>query len=150
MRIIAQNVTDARLFISERIVAEIGKGFVLLVGFTNGDSETIVSKMADKILKMRVFQDENGKTNKSLSDIQGELLVVPQFTLYADLSGGRRPSFTSALAPTEANQLFAYFLDELKKTFPHLKCGVFQSDMQINLTNDGPFTLILDSKELVK
>ena len=149
MRIIAQNVTDARLSISHQIIAEIGRGLVLLVGFTSGDSEIIAHKMADKVLKMRVFQDEKGKTNKSLCDIQGEMLVVPQFTLYADLSGGRRPSFTSALAPLEANRLFELFVSELKKSFPNLKTGIFQADMQVNLTNDGPFTLILDSKELV-
>lgn len=148
MRIIVQNVTDAKLSISNRVLASIGRGYVLLVGFTMGDDELIVAKMADKVLKMRLFQDELGKTNLSIIDIQGEIMAVPQFTLYADLTGGRRPSFTKALIPEEANRLFEYFFAELQKNYDLVTAGVFGADMKVNLTNDGPFTVLLDSQEL--
>ena len=120
----------------------------MLVGFTMGDDELIVAKMADKVLKMRLFQDELGKTNLSIIDIQGEIMAVPQFTLYADLTGGRRPSFTKALIPEEANRLFEYFFAELQKNYDLVTAGVFGADMKVNLTNDGPFTVLLDSQEL--
>lgn len=148
MRIILQNVLGSQLSIANRLFSSIGKGYLLLVGFTEGDDERLVSKMAERLLKLRVFQDAKGKTNLSIVDVEGSILAVPQFTLYADLSGGRRPSFTKALAPEEASRLFEYFVKELKTIYPDVSQGVFGADMQVNLTNDGPFTLILDSKEL--
>ena len=99
---------------------------------------------------MRLFQDDNGKTNLSIVDIKGTILAVPQFTLYADLSEGRRPSFTKALSPDEASRLFDYFVDGLKKRHDAVCTGLFGADMKVNLTNDGPFTVLLDSKELFK
>lgn len=149
MRIISQNVTDAHLTISNQLVASIGKGLVLLVGFTFNDNEKIIDKMVDKILKMRVFKDNNGKTNLSINDIEGDILLVPQFTVYADLSDGRRPSFTKALVPNEANRLFDLLTNKIIQLFPRVKSGVFGADMQVSLTNDGPFTLLLDSQELL-
>jgi D-tyrosyl-tRNA(Tyr) deacylase len=148
MRIVLQNVLESHLSIANRLFCSINKGYVLLVGFTEGDDEELASKMAERIIKMRVFQDELGKTNLSIVDIEGSILAVPQFTLYADLSGGRRPSFTKALAPQEASRLFDFFVNSLKDRYPDVCQGVFGADMQVNLTNDGPFTLILDSKDL--
>ncbi len=150
MRIIVQNVIDAKLSISNHVFAIIERGYVLLLGFTKGDDEIVVDKMIDKVLKMRLFQDESGKTNLSIFDINGTILAVPQFTLYADLSEGRRPSFTKALTPKEANVFFDYFVATLKKMYEKVEVGVFGADMKVNLTNDGPFTIILDSQELFK
>ncbi len=148
MRVIVQNVKDAKLSISNQLYAVIDQGYVLLIGFKDEDNETIVDKMIDKILKVRLFQDDKGKTNLSIIDIEGAILAVPQFTLYADLTGGRRPSFTKALAPERANLLFDYFVVQLKKLYKQVEFGVFGADMKVNLTNDGPFTIILDSEEL--
>lgn len=148
MRIIVQNVTEAHLSISNRLFCTTDRGYVLLVGFTFGDNEEIVTKMLEKVVNMRLFQDDNGKTNLSIVDIKGMILAVPQFTLYADLSQGRRPSFTKALSPNEASSLFDYFVDELKKRYDAVYTGIFGADMKVNLTNDGPFTVLLDSKEL--
>jgi len=148
MRVIVQNVKDAKLSISNQLYAVIDQGYVLLIGFKDEDNETIVDKMIDKILKVRLFQDDKGKTNLSIIDIEGAILAVPQFTLYADLTGGRRPSFTKALAPERASLLFDYFVVQLKKLYKQVEVGVFGADMKVNLTNDGPFTIILDSEEL--
>ncbi|MFA5421529.1 MAG: D-aminoacyl-tRNA deacylase [Bacilli bacterium] len=148
MRIIVQNVIDAHLSIDNRQLCAIDRGYVLLVGFTAGDSGDVVNKMVDKIVRMRVFQDENGKTNLAIGDVQGAILAVPQFTLYADLSGGRRPSFTKVLNPDDAERLFDHFVESLKASYADVCSGVFGADMKVNLTNDGPFTLILDSEDL--
>jgi D-tyrosyl-tRNA(Tyr) deacylase len=148
MRIVLQNVKESHLSIANRLFCSIGPGYVLLVGFCEGDDERLAIKMAERILKMRVFQDEKGKTNLSIIDIEGSILAVPQFTLYADLSGGRRPSFTKALEPRAAKGLFDTFVKALKDSYPDVCQGVFGADMQVNLTNDGPFTLILDSRDL--
>ncbi|MDD3207293.1 MAG: D-aminoacyl-tRNA deacylase [Bacilli bacterium] len=150
MRIIVQNVTEAHLSISNRLFCATERGYVLLVGFTFGDNKETALKMAEKVINMRLFQDNNGKTNLSIIDIKGTIMAVPQFTLYADLSEGRRPSFTKALSPNEASRLFDYFVDEIKKRYDVVCTGLFGSDMKVNLTNDGPFTVLLDSKELFK
>ena len=150
MRIIVQNVTEAHLSISNRLFCATDRGYVLLVGFTFGDNEEIVAKMVDKVVNMRLFQNDNVKTNLSIVDFKGTILAVPQFTLYADLSEGRRPSFTKALSPDEASRLFDYFVDGLKKRHDAVCTGLFGADMKVNLTNDGPFTVLLDSKELFK
>ncbi|MDY0345073.1 MAG: D-aminoacyl-tRNA deacylase [Bacilli bacterium] len=150
MRIVSQNVLNSRLMIGNHLYCSIDKGLVLLIGFTQGDDESVIAKMADKVLKMRVFQDIDGKTNLSVIDVQGSILAIPQFTLYADSSDGRRPSFTKALAPAKASVLFDIFIATLKAVYPDVSQGVFGADMEVNLTNDGPFTLILDSKDLIK
>jgi D-tyrosyl-tRNA(Tyr) deacylase len=149
MRIVLQNVLNANLTIDGKEVAKINRGFVLLVGFTSGDDESLVLAMLKKVLSLRTFQDENGHTNLALEDINGEILSVSQFTLYGDVKKGRRPSFISAMEPHRANELYEFWFNELKKLHPASQSGVFGADMKVNLTNDGPFTLILDSKEVV-
>ena len=120
----------------------------MLVGFTEGDNQEIIKKMIDKIISLRVFMDENGKTNLGFLDLKKEMMCVSQFTLYADVKKGRRPSFVNALNPLEASKLYDYTLDYLKSILGEVKHGVFGADMKVELLNDGPFTLMLDSKEL--
>lgn len=148
MKIVIQRVLNANLTIDSKLVSSISKGEVLLVSFTNDDNKFVVDKMIDKLLKLRMFEDENGKTNLSIDSFNGEILAVSQFTLYANLAKGNRPSFENCLRSDLAKELFDYFENELLKKYPHTKFGVFQADMKIDLVNDGPFTLILDSKEL--
>ena len=120
----------------------------LFVGFANGDNESVIKKMAEKVSKLRIFPDENGKTNRSIFDIGGNVLSVSQFTLYASSKEGNRPSFVNALTPKEATLLFDKWNQILREKFPNLQTGVFGADMKVELLNDGPFTLWLDSEEL--
>lgn len=145
MRILVQEVSEASVRIKGEKVGSIGSGFLLFVAFTEGDDDRIVSKMADKILKLRIFPDENGKTNLSLKEVNGNVLSVSQFTLYADVREGNRPSFIEALKPEEAKPLFALWNNVLRSSLPSLATGVFGADMKVELVNDGPFTLWLDS-----
>ncbi len=148
MRVLVQEVSEASVTIEEKVVGAIDRGFLLFVGFTAGDDEKTIQKMADKVLKLRVFPDENGKTNKSLSDVGGGVLSVSQFTLYASAKEWNRPSFIAAMRPEEAKPLFALWNNLLREKMPSLQTGVFGADMKVRLLNDGPFTLWLDSKEL--
>jgi D-tyrosyl-tRNA(Tyr) deacylase len=148
MRVLVQEVLKASVTIDAKEVASIGRGFLLFVGFTQGDNQAIIGKMVDKIMKLRIFPDENGKTNLSLAQVNGQILSVSQFTLYGALKEGNRPSFVDALNPNDARILYAYFNNLLKEKMPSLQTGVFQADMKVSLINDGPFTLMLDSKEL--
>ena len=148
MRLIVQNSLEASCEVNNKIVGSISHGFVVLVGFTQGDDETIVEKMAKKFLGMRVFKDENGKTNLALKDVNGEILSISQFTLYGSLKEGRRPSFVNALEPVRAKELYEYFNSILLKEGYKVETGIFGADMKISLINKGPFTTILDSKEL--
>jgi len=148
MRIIVQNVTRAFCEVNQKIVGSISRGFCLFVGFTNGDNKEVVSKMANKLLSLRLFDDENGKTNLSLKDVNGEILSISQFTLYASVKDGRRPSFVGALNQKEASELYDYFNQCLKDAGYKVETGIFGAMMKIDLVNDGPFTTILDSKEL--
>lgn len=148
MRIIVQNVTRASCEVNQKIVGSISRGFCLFVGFTNGDNKEVVNKMANKLLSLRLFDDENGKTNLSLKDVNGEILSISQFTLYASVKDGRRPSFVKALNPKEASELYDYFNQCLKDAGYKVETGIFGAMMKIDLVNDGPFTTILDSKEL--
>ncbi len=148
MRALIQEVSSSSVSIAGEEVARIGKGELILVGFTQGDDLSTLQKMAKKIAKARIFPDQNGKTNLSLSTIGGEILLVSQFTLYGSLKEGNRPSFQQALAPEEARALYDRFVAMMKEEFPALQTGVFQADMQVSLVNEGPFTLLLDSKEL--
>ena len=151
MRIVLTTVKEVRVEIDHRIVGQINRGYLLLVGFTQGDNEETVMKMVDKTLSLRVFPDENGKTNLSLQDVQGEILSVSQFTLYADVQKGRRPSFVSALHPDNATKLYDFFNEYIEKSIGHkIPKGVFGADMKVFSINDGPFTLLLDSKEILK
>lgn len=150
MRVIIQNVINASVSIDNKIVGKISRGFCLFVGFTDGDDENIVSKMVNKIIGLRLFNDENGKTNLSLKDIDGEILSISQFTLYGSVKDGRRPAFVNAMRPEKASHLYNYFNDCLKNSEFHIEKGVFGADMKVSLVNDGPFTMILDSEELFK
>ena len=148
MRVVLQVVKNASVSIDSKIYSQINEGFLLLVGFNNEDNEEIVRKVIDKIISLRVFMDENGKTNLAFLDLEKEILCVSQFTLYADVKKGRRPSFINAMRPEDATKLYDYTLEYLKSKVNVVKGGVFGADMQIQLLNDGPFTLMIDSKEL--
>ena len=150
MRIVLTTVLNASVTIDNEIVGKINRGFCLLVGFTHEDNREIVDKMIDKMLGLRVFPDENGLTNLSIYDVKGEILSVSQFTLYADLAKGRRPSFINAMKPDEAKTLYAYFNEQVKAKYGAVETGVFGADMKVSSVNDGPFTVILDSKEIIK
>lgn len=147
MRCVLQVVKKAQLSIDNKLYSSIDKGFLILVGFSLLDTEEDIKKVMDKILGLRLFKDENGKTNLSLTDVNGEIMIVSQFTLYASLKKGKRPSFTDSANYEVAKPLYDKTLEYVRKT---IKCeqGVFGADMQIELINDGPFTLIIDSKEL--
>ncbi len=148
MRILIQNVLNAEVTISENSVGKIGRGYCLFVGFTNGDDEKVVEKMANKLLHARLFPDINGKTNLSIFDINGQILSISQFTLYGSLKEGRRPSFINALEPVRANELYKYFNYVLEKEGLNVETGSFGKYMEIFLVNEGPFTILLDSKDL--
>lgn len=148
MRILLQVVTDASVTIAGEKAAHIDKGYLLFVGFCPGDDLNIAKKMAEKVCKLRVLPDETGKTNRSLADVGGTVLSVSQFTLYASVKEGNRPSFSSCMNKDEAKILYEEFFAYLKTLMPEAESGVFHADMDVSLTNNGPFTLILDSKEL--
>lgn len=150
MRAVVQRVAHASVAVDGTVLGKIGKGFMILLGVSDEDTEQIADRMADKICKLRIFVDENGKTNLSLADVGGELLVISQFTLYADCRKGNRPSFTKAGAPDRANELYEYFMKRCKQYVDVVERGQFGADMKVELQNDGPFTLMLDSSELFK
>ena len=150
MRVILTTVLEASVEINNKTVGKISRGYLLLVGFTDGDDKETVDKMVDKILSLRVFPDEHGQINISLQEVNGAILSVSQFTLYADTSKGRRPSFVNALRPGEAEPLYDYFNQQLELKHGKVSTGVFGADMKVHSINDGPFTLLLDSKELFK
>jgi D-tyrosyl-tRNA(Tyr) deacylase len=150
MRVVLTTVLEAKVEINKKVVGAISRGYLLLVGFTDGDNKETVDKMIDKILSLRVFPDEHGNINISLQDVNGSILSVSQFTLYANTAKGRRPSFVDALRPGEAEPLYDYFNEKLRESEFKIETGVFGADMKISLVNDGPFTMILDSKELFK
>ena len=135
--------------VNNKVNGSINKGYVLLVGFTHGDTTDIVDKMINKILNLRIFEDENDKMNLSIKDINGSILSISQFTLYADSKKGNRPSFINAMKPDEASKLYDYFNQELSK-YIEVNTGIFGSDMKVEIYNDGPVTIILDSDELFK
>ena len=150
MRIVLTTVLNASVTIDNEVVGKINRGFCVLVGFTHDDTKETVDKMIDKMLGLRVFPDENGLTNLSLYDIKGEILSVSQFTLYADLAKGRRPSFVNAMKPDDAKALYGYFNEQIKAKYGAVETGVFGADMKVSSVNDGPFTVIMDSKEIIK
>lgn len=150
MRLVLQRVTSASVTVDGEVTGKIRKGLLVLLGVGVDDTREILEKMADKMLKLRIFADENDKTNLSLTDVNGELLVVSQFTLYADCRKGNRPSFIKAGDPQKANELYEYFKEYCKKTIPIVESGIFGADMKVDLCNDGPFTIVLDSDEIVK
>jgi len=145
MKAIIQRALDANVKVDGKIVGEINKGFVVLLGVSSEDTKEKVDYMVKKITALRVFTDENGKMNLALKDVAGELLVVSQFTLYADCSRGNRPSFSSAGNPELANELYEYFISECRKLGFKVEHGIFGAHMKVNLTNDGPVTIILEN-----
>ena len=147
MKLVIQRVKEANVKVDGKIVGKIDKGFMVLVGITHTDTKETADYLAKKLSKLRVFEDENDKMNLSLKDINGKLLLISQFTLYANTSDGNRPSFIDAAKPDVAIPLYDYFNQELKKEV-HVETGVFGADMKIELLNDGPVTIVLDSKEL--
>lgn len=148
MKVVLQNVLNCEVKIKDKVYSSIDRGFLLLVSFTDGDNLDIINKMANKISKLRVFMDENGKTNLSLLDVNGKIMSVSQFTLYADVKKGNRPSFTNCLDFNKAKELYQQFNLELKKLNLIVEEGVFGEDMKVSFVNDGPFTLVIDSKEV--
>lgn len=150
MRFVIQRVTEASVTVDEEVVGKIDKGFLVLIGVSDEDTKEIADKMIKKLTGMRIFDDENGKTNLGLADVDGQLLLISQFTLYADCKKGNRPSFIKAGAPDMANEMYEYIVSECKKSVPVVEKGVFGADMKVHLLNDGPFTIILDSEEICK
>ena len=150
MRFVIQRVTEATCEVDQKITGQITNGFCVLIGIAETDSKNIADKMIRKLLGMRIFGDENGKTNLSLHDIEGSLLLISQFTLYADCRKGNRPSFTDAGKPDMAKELYHYIIENCKNQIAVVEQGVFGADMKISLVNDGPFTIILDSDELIR
>jgi D-tyrosyl-tRNA(Tyr) deacylase len=148
MRFVIQVVSEARVDVEGKTVGKIGKGFMVLAGVSASDTKETADRMVRKMLGLRIFPDENGKTNLSLSQVGGELLIVSQFTLYADCSHGNRPGFTNAGAPDMACEMYEYILEKCAQSVPVVERGVFGAHMEVALTNDGPFTIILDSDDL--
>ena len=144
MRFVIQRVLESEVKVDGESLGKIGKGFLVLIGVSEEDNTEIADKMIKKLIGMRIFEDENGKTNLSLADVNGELLLVSQFTLYANCRKGNRPSFIEAGAPDEANKLYEYIISEASKQVPVVEHGIFGADMQVSLENDGPFTVIFD------
>ncbi len=148
MKFVIQRVTHASVTVDGNVCGKIDKGFMVLIGVSGEDTKEVADKMIKKMLGLRIFEDENGKTNLSLADVGGEILLVSQFTLYADCKRGNRPGFTDAAAPEAANEMYEYIVSETKKYVPSVKTGIFGADMKVELLNDGPFTIVLDSDRL--
>lgn len=148
MKFVIQRVSHAKVDIDQVTHGQINKGFLVLIGVHQDDTREIADKMIKKLVNMRIFEDENGKTNLGLADVNGELLLISQFTLYADCKKGNRPSFINAGGAEMASNLYEYIIAECKKQVPVVERGVFGADMKISLLNDGPFTIVLDSNEL--
>ncbi len=147
MKFVIQKVTHASVTVDDQVIGQIGKGYLVLIGVAEDDTREIADKLIKKLLGLRIFEDADGKTNLSLRDVDGSLLLVSQFTLYADCKKGNRPSFTKAGNPTLANELYEYIIEKCRAEFP-VATGSFGADMKVELLNDGPFTIILDSSEI--
>lgn len=148
MRFVIQRVLESSVRVEGKTVGQIGKGLMVLMGVGKDDTEEIADKMIKKLIGMRIFEDENGKTNLNLESVGGSLLIISQFTLYADCKRGNRPGFSDAGAPDLAERLYEYVISECKKSIPVVEGGVFGADMKVSLVNDGPFTVVLDSDRL--
>ena len=148
MKFVIQRVTEANVKVDGKTIGEIRKGFMVLIGVGQEDTKEIADKMIKKMVGLRIFEDENGKTNLSIADVDGQLLLISQFTLYANCKKGNRPSFIEAGAPDMANDMYEYIIDECKKSVAVVERGCFGADMKVSLINDGPFTIVLDSDKL--
>lgn len=150
MKVLIQRVLEAEVKVDGNSIGKIGKGYLVFLGVAQEDTKETADKMFAKMLKLRMCEDENGKTNLSLKDTEGELLIVSQFTLYANCKKGNRPSFINAGKPDMANELYEYFISLAKKEVGHVQTGEFGADMKVSLINDGPFTIMLDSEEICR
>lgn len=148
MKFVIQRVTEADVKVEGEVLGKIGRGFLVLIGVAQDDTREIADKMIKKMVGLRIFEDENGKTNLALKDVDGEMLLISQFTLYANCKKGNRPSFIEAGAPDMANDMYEYIIAECKKSVPVVERGSFGAEMKVSLVNDGPFTIILDSDTL--
>ena len=148
MRFVIQVVKEASVKVEGETIGQIGKGYLVLIGVSDSDTEAVADKMIRKMTGLRIFADENGKTNLPLADVGGSLLLVSQFTLYANCKKGNRPSFIEAGAPDKAEALYEYIIRECRKTVPDVQTGKFGAEMEVSLVNDGPFTILLDSETL--
>lgn len=148
MKFVIQRVLEASVSVDNKTVGEINKGFLVLIGVGQNDTIEIADKMIKKLVGLRIFEDENGKTNLSLADVDGQLLLISQFTLYANCKKGYRPSFIESGSPDLAEKLYEYVITECKKSIPVVERGIFGADMKVSLINDGPFTIVLNSDEL--
>ena len=148
MKFVIQRVKQASVKVEGSVIGEIEKGYLVLIGVSDKDTEAVADKMIKKMIGLRIFEDAEGKTNLSLADVGGSLLLVSQFTLYANCKKGNRPSFVEAGSPDMASELYEYCISECEKTVPGVQRGVFGADMKIELENDGPFTIVLDSDKL--
>ena len=148
MKLVIQRVTHASVTVDNKVIGKIGKGYMVLIGVSDTDTKEIADKMLDKMIKLRIFEDENGKTNLSLADVGGELLLISQFTLYANCKKGNRPSFIEAGSPDHANALYEYIIEKCKERVDVVEQGEFGAEMKVELLNDGPFTIILDSEQI--
>ena len=148
MRFVIQRVTDASVTIDGEISGKIGKGYLVLIGVADTDTKEIADKMMRKMIGLRIFEDEQGKTNLSLADVDGGLLLVSQFTLYANCKRGNRPSFIEAGKPDMANEMYEYIIEKCRESVEEVQTGEFGADMKVQLLNDGPFTILLDSDQL--
>ena len=144
MKIVIQRVEHADVKVDGRVCGEIGKGYLVLLGIGQEDTEAQCERLCTKMINLRIFSDENGKTNLSLKDVGGELLIISQFTLYADCRKGNRPNFLMAKAPDEAERLYGYFTELCRREIPVVQTGIFGADMKVSLVNDGPFTIVLE------
>lgn len=145
MKMVIQRVLNAQVVVDEKEISAIGKGFLVFLGVGKGDTQADADKLVKKMTGLRIFSDEDDKINLALKDVSGEVLIVSQFTLYADTKKGYRPSFIDAAAPEDAEALYQYVIEETKKVIPNVQTGSFGADMKISLINDGPFTIILES-----
>ncbi|MEI3323090.1 MAG: D-aminoacyl-tRNA deacylase [Eubacterium sp.] len=150
MKFVIQRVNHASVKVDGNVVGKIDKGYMVLIGISENDTKEIADKMIKKMIGLRIFEDENGKTNISLKDVSGQLLLISQFTLYADCKKGNRPSFINAGKPDMANEMYEYIIEQCKKEISVVEKGIFGADMKVSLENDGPFTIVLDSKEIIK
>ena len=148
MRFVIQRVTESSVKVDGNVIGQIGKGFMVLIGVADSDTKEIADKMIKKMIGLRIFEDENGKTNLSLESVGGELLLISQFTLYANCKKGNRPSFIEAGKPDMAEEMYEYIIEKCKEQVPVVERGQFGADMKVSLVNDGPFTIVLDSERL--
>ncbi|MDE5591151.1 MAG: D-tyrosyl-tRNA(Tyr) deacylase [Acetatifactor sp.] len=150
MRFLIQRVNEANVSVDENVIGRIGRGLLVFIGISGNDNTEIADKMVKKLLGLRIFEDENGKTNLDLKAVDGQLLLISQFTLYADCRKGNRPSFTNAGAPDLANELYRYIIDSCRRETAVVEEGSFGAEMKVSLINDGPFTIFLDSEDICR